>query len=527
MEKEVLLDAANEEILKEADDIFGVPDLKENLRRIIMYSKLKKENKNIEGNYNIFIYNRTAMKNYNQLVSLIAKLYHKNGIINNEKYELLEDEEKKRRRNSSEKNDEKKDGKNGTSIFVFGERYGERWRDSGRDEVYAFMKKHPNKVYIYIDTDYSEGEADMILMDSFFWRLKIDEVKGDELTDYINWSLKKYKLDASDKVIEKLKKMEFWKIKRFLNMAKIDCQIRKTNKISDEYFKSDNEVNKNNSEKPKNYKNGIEELNSLIGITEVKKQVEQVINYIKINKERSSRPMLHMCFTGNPGTGKTTVARIISRIFAEEKIISENSNFVEAQRSDLIGKYVGWTAIQTKKKIDEALGGVLFIDEAYTLASDAGHGFGDECIATLIKEMEDNRDNLCVILAGYTKEMQKLFEANSGFKSRIQFNVEFPNYTAEELYEIFKKMCKDEKYKLSSNVKNSLIDLFEEARKQENFSNGRYVRNLFEKIKFEQASRVVKNDEDIHYIKKEDIINVTKKEELTMLSQKNKIGFAV
>ena len=98
MEKEVLLDAANEEILKEADDIFGVPDLKENLRRIIMYSKLKKENKNIEGNYNIFIYNRTAMKNYNQLVSLIAKLYHKNGIINNEKYELLEDEEKKRRR---------------------------------------------------------------------------------------------------------------------------------------------------------------------------------------------------------------------------------------------------------------------------------------------------------------------------------------------------------------------------------------------------------------------------------------------
>lgn len=185
----------------------------------------------------------------------------------------------------------------------------------------------------------------------------------------------------------------------------------------------------------------MEELNSMIGISQVKNQIEQIVNFIKVNKQKDTLPSLHMCFLGNPGTGKTTVARIIGRIFAEMKILSDKEIFVEAQRTDLIGEYVGSTAPKTKRKVEKANGGVLFIDEAYSLCpKDYGFDYGKECIATLMKEMEDKRESLCVILAGYTKETKEMLEVNPGFESRIQFYIEFPDYTEEELYEIFKKM---------------------------------------------------------------------------------------
>ena len=262
----------------------------------------------------------------------------------------------------------------------------------------------------------------------------------------------------------------------------------------------------------------------MIGIEEVKEQVNKIINYIKISKNRENMPMLHMCFTGNPGTGKTTVARIVGKIFKEEEILT-SGNFVEAQRADLVGEYIGHTAPKTQKIVKKAEGGILFIDEAYNLdPGDSSKDYGHECIATLIKEMEDKRDNLCVILAGYTKEMDSLIKANPGFKSRIQFTINFPDYSKEELYEIFKNLCKKEKYKISPNVKELLIKHFEIAKKEENFSNGRYVRNLFEKIKMEQASRVVDKKENKDLIKKVDIENILNKEN-EFKKEKIKIGF--
>ena len=191
------------------------------------------------------------------------------------------------------------------------------------------------------------------------------------------------------------------------------------------------------------------------------------------------------------------MARILGKIFADEQILSKKRIFREVQRADLIGKYVGQTAPLTKEQIDKARGGVLFIDEAYTIASyiqdEAGRDYGAECVATLLKGMEDYRNEICVILAGYKKEMKYLLESNPGFESRIQFEIEFPDYSNEELYQIFKQLCKKEKYKISHKVKKILLEQFERARKKTNFANARYVRNLFEKIKIEQANRVINN----------------------------------
>ena len=239
--------------------------------------------------------------------------------------------------------------------------------------------------------------------------------------------------------------------------------------------------------------------------------------------------MLHMVFNGNPGTGKTTVARIIGKIFSEEKILSDKENFVEAQRNDLIGEYVGHTAPKTQRVINKALGGVLFIDEAYSIASyisdEAGRDYGAECIATLLKGMEDHRDELCVILAGYTDEMERLLNVNPGFESRIQFVINFPDYTAEELYMIFKGLCKKEEYKIASNIKKYLVKYFEIAKKSKNFSNARFVRSLFEKIKIEQANRVIKEKENRNLIKLEDVLNGLDKTKIKKVKTKQKIGF--
>ena len=246
---------------------------------------------------------------------------------------------------------------------------------------------------------------------------------------------------------------------------------------------------------------GIEgDLDSLIGLYEVKHQVKSMFNVVQIREECKKRGIVrqpmsyHMAFLGNPGTGKTTVARLIAESYHDMGLLSKGQ-LVEVSRADLVAGYVGQTALKVKDVIEKAKGGVLFIDEAYALAGE-GNDFGSEAIATLIKGMEDNREDIIVIVAGYPDLMQTFLDSNPGLKSRFSKTIYFPDYSADELTKIFKKFCKENSIKANSKVIDAVRGYFtkETAHKKKNYGNGRAVRNYFEETLVNQANRLMQKD---------------------------------
>ena len=242
------------------------------------------------------------------------------------------------------------------------------------------------------------------------------------------------------------------------------------------------------------------ELDSLVGLEGVKAEVKRIVNLAKVNEARRAQglkvpPMTyHMVFTGNPGTGKTTVARIVARAFRALGI-AKGGQLVETDRSGLVGRYAGETAVKTNAKVDEAIGGILFVDEAYQLASSDSDDYGKEAIATLLKRMEDDRDKLIVIAAGYTDEMRDFLDANSGLRSRFSKTIEFADYTAKELAAIFRSMAKKNEFVLAADLEEGLDAAMVKltAKRDRTFGNARFVRQLFEDATGRQANRLAES----------------------------------
>ena len=251
------------------------------------------------------------------------------------------------------------------------------------------------------------------------------------------------------------------------------------------------------------------ELDSYVGLTAVKREVKDLINLATVEQLRRQHGLptadmsLHMVFTGNPGTGKTTIARLMARVYHSLGILSKGQ-LVEVDRSGLVAGYVGQTALKTRKVIDSALGGVLFIDEAYALNGGGASDFGQEAIDTLLKAMEDHRDDLVVIAAGYDGLMERFIHSNPGLESRFNRFLHFPDYTEEELLAIFRMQCQKGCYTLDQEAEAPLQTLLRE-RMGPSFGNARGVRNLFEQILVQQAGRLAGQEA----VTREDLMRIT------------------
>lgn len=286
-------------------------------------------------------------------------------------------------------------------------------------------------------------------------------------------------------------------------------------------------VNETKLETKQETKNAYNELNEMIGLQDIKKTIDDYLNYAKLQKAcvdngvTAKNTCKHMCFVGNPGTAKTTIARYVAQVLKEQGILSKG-RLIEVGRSDIVSRYVGGTAPNVKEIFEKALGSVLFIDEAYSLCDGKEGMYGDEAINAIVQEMENKREDVIVIFAGYKKEMQKFLEKNSGLKSRIASIVEFPDYSVEELLSIAKYQASKMDINISK-CEDTIKNLISVAKEKDSyFGNGRFVRNILEKARMKQASRLIAEDklfgENLKIIKPEDF-------ETPQYEVKTKIGF--
>ena len=274
-----------------------------------------------------------------------------------------------------------------------------------------------------------------------------------------------------------------------------------------------------------------DELMEMIGLAEAKQVIKKALNYYKMQKlyeekgVKCNNPAMHMIFSGNPGTAKTTVARLFARIMRENGLLSRG-HLVEVGRGDLVGRYVGWTAQTVQAKFKEAIGGVLFIDEAYSLVDERDGSYGDEAINTIVQEMENHRADVVVIFAGYPDKMGDFLAKNPGLRSRIAFHVPFADYNCEELCQIADMISRKNGMTIDKGAFDKLEKAFDIAKANEDFGNGRYVRNVFEQAKMNQASRLL--EKDFEAITTDEITTITADDIVipeTTKPQKRRIGF--
>ena len=414
---------------------------------------------------------------------------------------------------------------------------GGQFAKSGENVISAlceFALRHRNKVLTVFCLPVEAEKAHSVLLSNLnntaLIELREDIVTCERAIEYLKVMAKNYKIRTDKNLFPVCKEGQLFTATelRVIFDKWYDKKLR--NNIFPQYKEA--ETVKNELVKSKPCGSAYDELSEMIGLSKAKETIDQALNFYKAQKlfkNRNvcfNRPAMHMVFAGNPGTAKTTVARLFAQIMKENGLLSKGDLY-EVGRSDLVGKYVGHTAPLVKQAFKKARGSVLFIDEAYSLVEKDGL-YGDEAINTIVQEMENNRDDMIVIFAGYPKEMEKFLSKNPGLRSRIAFHIPFDDYSSNELCDIAKMIASSRGLSLSNDAVCKLDGIFTDARKNSDFGNGRYARNIIEKAQMAQTNRLLKgdidsiNDEILSTITAEDIEDPT----ITCDKPKIKIGFA-
>jgi len=397
------------------------------------------------------------------------------------------------------------------------------------------IKKHKNNVLTILCLPRSCEKIKSFFMDHLgavtLVSLTEDIVFGEEAKRYLRRLAKQKKVTADKSLYKKINDEGKGFLTTELNTAFDEWHSKKLKtKVYPQYAEFEMARSQAARNKPKG--SAYSELEKMIGLTEAKAVINQALDFNKAQrlfKEKGMKSVntaMHMVFTGNPGTAKTTAARLFAQVMKENGLLSEGRLY-EVGRADLVGKFVGWTAPIVKSKFKAAKGSVLFIDEAYSLVDDKDGLFGDEAINTIVQEMENNREDMVVIFAGYPDKMEKFLQKNPGLRSRIAFHVPFKDYSPEELYQITELLAANQKITLSEDVEEKLLPVYARHSEHDDFGNGRFARNLLEKAQMKQASRLVTLDPE--KVTKDDVLTLTAEDfeapEMPK-TQKNTIGFA-
>lgn len=384
-----------------------------------------------------------------------------------------------------------------------------------KETIGTIIEKHPKLNYKIFDIKLELDELDIdnlykVTFDKLSRTERIEEKAKTKLYNYIKSSYSKSEVKEMDYISELYTKIILDKNK-IVNADKTKMILESN--IPDVY-------------NTRNLGEILEELNSLVGLYNIKNQLDKLIHLLKFNKKVNmdmSETNLHMVFTGNPGTGKTTVARIVSDILYNLGYIKQNK-LVEVSAKDLIAEYVGQTSGKTYRTMKSAFGGVLFIDEAYSILSQGKTSFGPECIATIIKIMEDHKNELVVIFAGYEKEMEEFIRSNPGLKSRIGYLIKFKDYNVDELMEIFNKLLEKNKLKIEDLAKETVRQVITDSSKIDNFGNGRFINNLFQNILIEHAKNTSEL-EDLDRLYTITLQDINKEDLVVKSNERKRIGF--
>lgn len=548
-----------EDTLRELDSLIGIDETKEKIKEItsfIMRNNERSINLNIDNPglyYNVAIAgNRGTGKN--TIAKILYHIYYHLGVIGKGEFILIDSKDVCPGSNLDRYIGSAQSG----VIFIDNVQFISATNRIAPKDNYTtldeWLSVYKNN-FVFILAGETDGTNEVLKNEKvkkhMNFILNIKDFKETETLELVkNFASKeKYNIDNNSeetilKYINYLKDKEIFEnaytAKRIVDKAIINNGIlNNSNCLVNQDFLFEDIKNFESEKTDDTEVNPFEELEGLIGLNEVKEKVKEISAYASAQLKRKelglkTEPLcLHMNYVGNPGTGKTTVARLMGKILKKIGILN-TGKFIEASREDLVGKYVGHTAIKTAEKIKEAEGGILFIDEAYSLVSDSARDYGYEAVSTIVKKMEDLRDNIVIIFAGYPKEMSEFINMNPGLKDRIQFKLEFVDYKPEELLEIWEKFFKDSQYEIEEDALNEMKKIVEKIYKNRdhNFSNGRIMRKCFERIKMTQAVRIMKNNlteaDDIVKINIEDVKRLYEEKDISELQEvvlKRCIGF--